>query len=160
MSYLTSSRLHVCIIYIPFYPILYSKTRVYRGIHISLGFAPKQRLLIHAEAVLTCTHHLCFEQKQEKISNIATIFFNVDNLRKICISHGSVFVMTMAMKECERDRNHCFDIDIERLTRQMTKYIHLEKARELQKRIKCNFQFEISPQILHVRIDYKFSKTN
>ena len=30
----------------------------------------------------------------------------------------------------KRDRNHYFDIDIERLTRQMTKYIHLGKAKK------------------------------
>ena len=34
----------------PYTPLLYSKTGVYRGIHYN-------------EAVLTCTHDSCFEQK-------------------------------------------------------------------------------------------------
>ena len=55
-------------------PLLYSKTGVYRGIPIFLVFAPKHRLwvlvrtaseavLMCREAVLMCTHDLCFEQK-------------------------------------------------------------------------------------------------
>ena len=37
----------------PYIPLLYSKTGVYRGIH----------LFLLTEAVLTCTHDICFEQK-------------------------------------------------------------------------------------------------
>ena len=47
----------------PYTPLLYSKTGVYRGIHIFLIFALK-----HSVAVLTCTHNLCFEQKKRKLS--------------------------------------------------------------------------------------------
>ena len=47
---------------------IYSKTGVCRGIPIFLIFAPKHRLIVGTqnrlgEAVLTCTHNLCFEQK-------------------------------------------------------------------------------------------------
>ena len=48
-------------------PHLYSKTGVCKGIPIFLIFAPKHRLWVLGEAVLSCTHNLCFEQKQEKI---------------------------------------------------------------------------------------------
>ena len=42
-----------------------SKTGVNRGIHFFLIFALKHRLwvLVNVEAVLTCTHNLCFKQK-------------------------------------------------------------------------------------------------
>ena len=45
----------------PYTPALYSKIGVYRGIHYFLIFTLKHRLLV-SEAVLTCTHNLCFEQ--------------------------------------------------------------------------------------------------
>ena len=46
-------------------PQLYSKTAVYRGKHFFLIFDPKHRLwaLVRTEAVLTCTHNQCLEQK-------------------------------------------------------------------------------------------------
>ena len=47
----------------PYSPLLYSKTGVYRSKHFFLIFALKYRLWILTEAVLTCTHNLCFEQK-------------------------------------------------------------------------------------------------
>ena len=47
----------------PYTPLLYRKTGVCRGIPIFLIFAPKHRLWVLGEAVLTCTHNLCFEQK-------------------------------------------------------------------------------------------------
>ena len=55
----------------PHTPLLYSKTGVNRGMYIFLNFAPKHRLWVlarqrggsKAEAVLTCTHNLCLEQK-------------------------------------------------------------------------------------------------
>ena len=37
---------HVCEMYTPSYPTLYSKTGVYRGIHIFLIFDPKHRLWV------------------------------------------------------------------------------------------------------------------
>ena len=56
-------------------PVLYSKTGVCRGILIFLIFAPKHRLwvLVRAEAVLTCTYNLCFEQKEEKLQTFSTL---------------------------------------------------------------------------------------
>ena len=51
----------------PHTPLLYSKIGVCRGIPIFLIFAPKQivgtRKNRLGEAVLMCTHNLCFEQK-------------------------------------------------------------------------------------------------
>ena len=55
-----------CNVHPPYTPLLYSKTGDYRGIHYFLIFALKHRLWVlvrTAEAVLTCTHNLCFEQK-------------------------------------------------------------------------------------------------
>ena len=51
----------------PYTPLLYTKIRVYRGIHYFLIFALKHRLW-----VLTCTHNLCFEQKYENKQNFST----------------------------------------------------------------------------------------
>ena len=58
----------------PYIPLLYSKTGVYRGIHYFLIFALKHRscVLVLSEAVLTCTHNLCFEKKIRKISNFSS----------------------------------------------------------------------------------------
>ena len=45
-------------------PLVHSNTVVYRGIPISLIFDPKHTLLVLislSEAVLTCTHIVCFE---------------------------------------------------------------------------------------------------
>ena len=52
-------------------PRQYSETGVYRGIHYSLIFALKHILcvLVRTEAVLTCTHNICFEQKYENSKN-------------------------------------------------------------------------------------------
>ena len=50
---------------------LYSKTGVYRGIHYFLIFALNYRLWVLVEAVLTCTHNICIEQKYEKSQKIS-----------------------------------------------------------------------------------------
>ena len=48
----------------PYTQLLSSKNGVYRGLHYFLIFALKHRLwVLVSEAVLTCTHDLCFEQK-------------------------------------------------------------------------------------------------
>ena len=47
------------------YPIK-SKTGVCRGISIFfffLSFAPKHKIVVLGEAVITCTHNLCFEHE-------------------------------------------------------------------------------------------------
>ena len=44
------------------YPIK-SKTGVCRGISIFLSFAPKHEIVVLGEAVITCTHNLCFEHE-------------------------------------------------------------------------------------------------
>ena len=69
--------------------LLYSKTGVYRSIHYFLIFALKHRLwVLEAEAVLTCTNNLCFEQKYEnsKKKSIENYFFQQS-------LYGRVFVM-------------------------------------------------------------------
>ena len=45
------------------------------------------------EAVLTCTHNLCFEQKQEKYQKFSDEIFNFYNFKNLCILHGQVFIM-------------------------------------------------------------------
>ena len=61
----------------PYTPLLYSKTGVYRGIHYFLIFALKHILWVLVrtasnEAVLTCTHNICFEQKNENSTKKST----------------------------------------------------------------------------------------
>ena len=62
-----------------------------------LFFALKHRLWVlirtnHAEAVLTCTHTLCFVQKQVKYKKESSnIIFTA--FKNLCIMHGNVCVM-------------------------------------------------------------------
>ena len=70
----------------PYTLLLYSKAGVCSGMTIFLIFAPKHRLWVLAEAVLMCTHNLCFEQKQEKYRKIFMFY----NFRNHCILHGHV----------------------------------------------------------------------
>ena len=48
-----------------------------------------------AEAVLTCTHNLCFEQILNKKNNKYFLLkiFKFCNLKDLCILHGRVFIM-------------------------------------------------------------------
>ena len=89
----------------PLQPTLYSKNGVYRGIHYFLIFALKHILLVLVrtvsriiEAVLTCTHNICFEQKyknsRQKNQLKIDIFTVVKNR---CILHGRDFVMETLM---------------------------------------------------------------
>ena len=73
----------------PYTPLLYSKSGVYRGIHYFLIFALKHT----SEAVLTCTHNICFEQKYEnsKTNQLKTVIFTA--VKNPCMLHGRVFVM-------------------------------------------------------------------
>ena len=55
------------------------------------------------EAVLMCTHNLCFEQKQEKVNNFLmkfSIFTAEKNLR---ILHGQFFVMVVVIRVQEQN---------------------------------------------------------
>ena len=47
------------------------KTGVYRGVHYFHIFALKHMLWVLDEAVLTCTHNICFEQKYENRQTIS-----------------------------------------------------------------------------------------
>ena len=67
--------------YTPYIPPIYSKTGVNRGKHYFLIFALKHRLWVlvrtaFTEAVLTCTHNLCFEHKYENYYNFSSENFN------------------------------------------------------------------------------------
>ena len=53
-----------------------------------LIFDPKHRLCVLVQAVLTCTHNLCFEQKQEKFS---TEFFHFLTASENSIYHIGKF---------------------------------------------------------------------
>ena len=52
------------------------------------------------EAVLTCTHNICFEQKYEKCqkNQQKIVIFTAVNID--CILHGHVFVMTSTRASC------------------------------------------------------------
>ena len=58
---------------LPYTPLLYSKTGVYRGKHYFLSFALKHRLWVLVRtASVRRTHNLCFEQKYETSEKIST----------------------------------------------------------------------------------------
>ena len=57
---------------------------------ISLTSAQKPRLWV---LVRTCTHNLCFEQKQEKYQHYSSKNVHFLQLRNLCILHEQVFVM-------------------------------------------------------------------
>ena len=82
-------------------PLLYNKTGVYMGLHYFLIFALKHILWVLVrinEAVLTCTHNICFEQKYEKSKNMKKVKKNqlkiviYTAMKNRCILHGRVFV--------------------------------------------------------------------
>ena len=74
--------------------LLYGKTGVYRGIHFFLIFALKHRLWVLIEAVLTCTHNLCFEQRYEKSKTFQPKIVIFTDVKNRCMLHGRVFVMS------------------------------------------------------------------
>ena len=81
-------------------PLLYSKTRVHRGVHIFLIFALKHRLWVLVrtasltEAVLTYTNNLCFDQKNKKNVTFFHLKIQVFTALKNCsILHGHVIEM-------------------------------------------------------------------
>ena len=84
--------------FIPFYtPLLYSKNRVYRGIHAFLIFALKHILWVLVrggsnEAVLTCTHNIYFGQKYESSQKFQLKMVIFTAVKNRCILHGRVFV--------------------------------------------------------------------
>ena len=63
---------------------MYSKTGVYRGIHILFIFALKHRLWVL---------NLCFEQKHEKVMHFQLKILIFTAVKNRCILHGRVFVM-------------------------------------------------------------------
>ena len=52
------------------------------------------------EAVLTCTHNICFEQKYEKgkKNQLKIVIFTA--MKNRCILHGRAFVMGCALSCC------------------------------------------------------------
>ena len=56
----------------PYTALLYNKTGVFRGLHYFLIFVLKHILWVLNEAVLPCTHKICFEQTYENSQNIST----------------------------------------------------------------------------------------
>ena len=74
----------------PYVPLLYSKTRVCRGITIFLIFDPKHTLWV----LVRSAHTIYVVSKNKKHIKIFLLkIFNFYNLRKIYILHGRVFVM-------------------------------------------------------------------
>ena len=45
------------------------------------------------EAVLTCTHNICFEQKYENSKKIQLKIVIFTALKNCCILHGRVYIM-------------------------------------------------------------------
>ena len=109
----------------PSVPLLYSKTGVYRGIHLFLIFALKHRLWVLVrtasliEAVLTCTHNYVLS-KNKTFFHLKIIIFTA--LKSRSISHGHVFVIIVLTRLCNLDslRSHFYIVEIE-LT---GKYVH------------------------------------
>ena len=97
----------------PYNPLLHSKTGVCRGLHYLLIFALKHiyRVLVRTatiEAVLTCTHNICFEQKYEISKNKSTkkchfysreksqfIIYKVVKYRKILLIYIVYFIFSL-----------------------------------------------------------------
>ena len=77
----------------PLTPLLYSKTGVYRGILYFSYFCS-------AEAVLTSTHNLCFEQKYEKYQSFLTENFQFLEVKFSTYFNMCVFVMGIRDNEC------------------------------------------------------------
>ena len=93
---LVASRKHAYIILTPFNPILYRKTGVYRGIHYFSYICSKHRLWVlvrGAEAVLTSTHNLFFEQKYEKYKSFLSENFQFLEVKYSIYLNRRVFVM-------------------------------------------------------------------
>ena len=82
-------------------PLLNSKTGVCEGISIFLIFAPKHRLWV---LVRTASAIYVLSKNEKKYPKISTENFNFNNLRKIYILHGCVFVM--------RYGSHIYDIKL------------------------------------------------
>ena len=59
---------HVHAMYTPLSPTFIKQNWGFQGIPIFLISDPKYRLWVLAEAVLSCTHNQCFEQKYQSIS--------------------------------------------------------------------------------------------
>ena len=49
------------------------------------------------EAVLTCTHNICFEQKYENIKKNQLKIVIFTSVKYRCILHGRVFIMSSEM---------------------------------------------------------------
>ena len=85
----------------PYTPLLYSKIGVYRGRHNFLIFALVHRLWVLvslSEAVLMCSHDLCFEQKQEKYHNFHLKIIVFTAVKYCSILHRHVFVMSKTFR--------------------------------------------------------------
>ena len=76
----------------PYTPLLYSKTGVYRGIHIFLIFALKHRLL-----VLVRTMFCAKIRKNITIFHLKIIIFTA--VKNCCILHGRVYVISESANE-------------------------------------------------------------
>ena len=83
--------------YTPLHSILYNKTGVYRGLHYFLIFALTLILWLLNEAVLTCTHNICFEQKYENSQNISNKKLSFLQPSKIAVYCMGVFLMYICL---------------------------------------------------------------
>ena len=56
------------------------------------------------EAVLTCTHNLCFEQKNKKKNKKNSAeFFQFLKLKNLCLLHGQIFVMYVNNRDTDQN---------------------------------------------------------
>ena len=80
-----------------------------RGIAIFHIFAPKHRLWVLGEAVLTCTHNLCFEQKiNKKNIQIFAYKFFVYCMRKFSLCYSFICLFLFILLVCantQQNRN-------------------------------------------------------
>ena len=73
--------------YFPSNPTFMIAKLGYAGVYLLfLFFAPKHKLWVH---VKTCTHNLCFEQKQEKYQNFSAEYFQFFQLKNAYIAWAS-----------------------------------------------------------------------
>ena len=105
----------------PFTPPFYIVKPGFTGVYFFLFFALKHRLWVLvrtaclSEAVLTCTHNLCFRVNIRKYRNFSSEIIVFTALKYYCLLNGRVIVMFNFSPKTEVRRRWCTHSKTERL---------------------------------------------